>query len=71
MGKQWKLQKTFTQVFAALLICELTLQWIHPGHHRVPLEFKNTCFIFIHRWVSELRMFVYVAVMKVFPTIFL
>ena len=37
MGKKRKLQKNFMQVFIALLVSELTLQWVNPGHHRVPL----------------------------------
>ena len=30
-------EKKFTQVFIALLVGELTLQWTNPEHHRVPL----------------------------------
>ena len=67
-------EKKVMQVFIALLVGELTLQWIKswaspcsPIHR----EFKNPCFIFIHRWVSELWMFVYVAVTKEFMMIFL
>ena len=37
MGKKCKLQKKFMQAFIAFLVSELTLQWINPGHHRVPL----------------------------------
>ena len=62
------------QVFITLVVSELTLQWINPGHHRVPLfirSLKNLCFIFTHRWVSELRMFVYVVMTKEITTIFL
>ena len=31
-------EKKFTQVFIALLVGELTLQWINPGNHCVPLS---------------------------------
>ena len=37
MGKNASSRKKFMQVFIALLVGELTLQWINPGHHRVPL----------------------------------
>ena len=37
MGKKRKLQKKIMQVFIALLVGELILQWIYPGHQRVPL----------------------------------
>ena len=71
MGKKRKLQKKFTQVFVASLVGELSLQWIHPGHHRVRLCIGSTK-IFVSSLytkgygISKLQMFVYVAVTKEF-----
>ena len=39
--KQWvknvNFRKKFMQVFIALLVGELTLPWINPGHHHISL----------------------------------
>ena len=42
MGKKCQLQKKFMQAFIALLVSELTLQWINPGRHRVPLFIRSS-----------------------------
>ena len=46
MGKKCKLQKKTTQVCIASLVGELSLQWIHPGHHLVRL-FIGSANIFV------------------------
>ena len=59
MGKNCKLQKKIMQVFITLLVGELTLQWINPGHQRVPLLIGSSKILF-HRhtqvgfWVTDI-----------------
>ena len=35
--KNVRFRKKYMQLFIALLVSELTLQWINPGHHHVSL----------------------------------
>ena len=66
MGKKCKLQKQIMQVFIALLVGELSLQWMASSCSPVHREYKNLCLISIHERISKLQTFVYIAVMKEF-----